>query len=116
MKLCGFVYYPLFDRAALRLMTDDDQITLEDMLRTNPRAGDVIPDTDGARKIRIGVQGRGKSGGARAIYIFIEIAETFHMLLCYPKNVRGNLTNDQKKALRAVIGRIKEEVHRAAGE
>jgi hypothetical protein len=38
------------------------------------------------------------------------------MPLCYPKNVRGNLTNDQKKALRAVIGRIKEEVHRAAGE
>lgn len=105
----GFLYYPLFDRAALRLMTDDDQMALEDVLRANPRAGDVIPDSNGARKIRVGVQGRGKSGGARAIYVFVEVAGIFHMLLCYPKNVRGDLTSDQRRALRAVIAQIRRE-------
>ncbi len=105
----GFVYHLLFDRAALRLMDDDDFAALEDELRADPRAGDVIPGTNGARKVRVAVQGRGKSGGARAIYIFVEVAGTFHMLLCYPKNVQDNLTADQKRALRTVIAAIKQE-------
>jgi hypothetical protein len=74
-----------------------------------PRAGDVIPGTNGARKVRFGIEGRGKSGGGRAIDVFIEVNDIFHMILCYPKNVRGNLTEDQKKTLRAVIRAIKEE-------
>ncbi len=109
MKEYGFVYHPLFDRAALRLMDDEDFIVLEDELRADPRAGDVIPGTNGARKLRIVVQERGKSGGARAIYVFIAVADTFHMLLCYSKNVQGTLTANQKRALRTVIATIKQE-------
>jgi len=105
----SFVYHTTFDRIALGLMTDADFMELEATLDANPRAGDVIPQTNGARKIRVGIRGRGKSGGARAIYIFIEVAGTFHFLLCYPKNVRGNLTEAQKKALRAIIAAIKED-------
>ena len=100
MKMYRFAYHSLFDRAALRLM---------DELHANPRAGDVIPATNGARKMRIAVQGRGKSGGARAVYVVIEVADTFQMLLCYPKNMQGNLTPDQKRALRAMIAAIKRE-------
>ncbi|GHU24638.1 hypothetical protein AGMMS50243_28010 [Betaproteobacteria bacterium] len=34
----------------------------------NPDAGDVIPQTNGLRKVRFSRQGMGKRGGARVIY------------------------------------------------
>lgn len=105
----AFVYHATFDRTALGLMTDADFMQLEATLEANPRAGDVIPHTNGARKLRVGIQGRGKSGGARAIYVFVEVASTFHLILCYPKNVQGNLTQAQKTALRTIITAIKEQ-------
>lgn len=68
----------------------------------------MIPDTNGARKLRVALPGRGKSGGARVIYIFVEVGEIFHLLLCYPKNVQGNLMSDQKNTLRTIIAAIRE--------
>src|SRR5690348_12047972 len=109
MEMYAFVYHATFDRTAARPLSDDDQVALEDTLRANPRAGDVIPGTHGARKVRFGIEERGKSGGGRAIYVFIAVDDTFHMILCYPKNVQGNLTEAQKKALRTIIRAIKEE-------
>jgi hypothetical protein len=109
MEMYAFVYHATFDRTALRLMSDEDQVALENTLRTDPRAGDVIPGTNGARKVRFGIERRGKSGGGRAIYVFVDVADTFHMILCYPKNVQGNLTEAQKKALRTIIRAIKED-------
>ncbi len=111
-KLYAFVYYPVFDRIALGLLTDADFMELEATLTGNPQVGDVVAHTNGARKLRVGVRGRGKSGGARVIYIFVEVAGTFHLLLCYPKNVQGNLNDAQKAQLRAIITAIREESRR----
>lgn len=109
MKLYDFVYEPLFDRAAKGVLTESDLAQIEEMLIRDPHAGEVIPNTNGARKVRIPLSGRGKSGGGRVIYVFVQIADTIHLLLCYPKNVRDNLTSDQQRRLRAVITGIKEE-------
>jgi len=39
-------------------------------LAMNPDAGTIMPETGGVRKLRWGVQGRGKSGGVRVIYYY----------------------------------------------
>jgi hypothetical protein len=39
------------------------------MSPTTPRAGDLIPGTGGVRKLRWGLEGRGKRGGARVVYL-----------------------------------------------
>ena len=46
---------------------------LERQLLINPKVGDVIEGTGGARKLRIQLEdNRGKSGGGRVIYIDLE--------------------------------------------
>ena len=37
-------------------------------LGVNPESGDIIPETEGVRKLRWAVPGRGKRGGIRVIY------------------------------------------------
>lgn len=59
-----FVYTQPF-RACWKAMglSDSDLPALEEALLDDPRLGDVIEGTGGARKMRIRLQGRGKSGG-----------------------------------------------------
>lgn len=91
-------------------LSDDDLLSLEKLLLDNPRKGDVIEGTGGARKLRIQLNdNRGKSGGGRVIYLDVFETERLYLLFAYPKNVQENLTSEQKKAIAAMISRIKEE-------
>ena len=65
----------------------------------NPEAGDVIPGTDGARKVRWGIKGRGKSGGARVIYVNLIDDGGIVLLTMYAKNVRENIPAREIKRL-----------------
>jgi hypothetical protein len=55
------------------------------------------------------LEGRGKSGGGRVIYLDVFEKEHLYLLFAYPKNVQSDLTPDQKKAIRKIIQAIKEE-------
>ena len=90
-------------------LNDDDLKELEELLLENPLAGDVIEGTGGARKLRIQLEGRGKSGGGRVIYVDVFELEKLYLLLAYPKNVQDNLTADQKKQIRKIIEEIRKE-------
>ncbi len=91
-------------------LSDDDLLTLEEILLKNPKMGDVIEETGGARKIRIQLyKNRGKSGGGRVIYIDVFEKKKLYFLFAYPKNVQENLTPNQKKAIRTIIEEIKRE-------
>lgn len=80
-------------------------------LRVNPHKGDVIQGTGGARKIRISLPGRGKSGGARVIYVYVEVYGVIFFLLIYTKNQQADLTDTQRKTLRTAIREIKEALN-----
>ena len=82
---------------------------LENILLENPQQGDVIPGTGGARKLRIRLEGRGKSGGGRVIYVDVFEKEKLYFLFAYPKNVQENLTNEQTRIITEIIKAIKEE-------
>ena len=88
---------------------DKELRELQPTLLKNPDAGDVIPDLAGARKIRIPLAGRGKSGGGRVIYVDVVIREQIYLLLAYPKNVQTDLNPAQKKVIRNLIEMLKEE-------
>ena len=91
-------------------LSDEDLLTLEEMLLENPQRGDVIEGTGGARKLRIRLNdNRGKSGGGRVIYLDVFEKEKLYFLFAYPKNVQENLTPEQKKAIRKMIELIREE-------
>ncbi|MBE6964870.1 MAG: addiction module toxin RelE [Ruminococcaceae bacterium] len=93
---------------AMGLSTDDLR-KLELILLKSPQSGDVIQGTGGARKLRIRLEGKGKSGGGRVIYLDIFEKEKLYFLFAYPKNVQEDLIPEQKEAIRMLINRIKEE-------
>ena len=91
-------------------LSDRDLLALERILLENPRKGDVIEGTGGARKLRIQLDNNhGKSSGGRIIYLDVFEKERLYLLFAYPKNVQENLTPDQKKKIAAMISLIKEE-------
>jgi hypothetical protein len=48
-------------------LTDAERTAIIDTIAHHPSAGDVIPGTSGARKVRFAGRGKGKSGGYRVI-------------------------------------------------
>ena len=84
---------------------DEELRELQNVLLENPDAGD---DLAGARKIRIPLTGRGKSGGGRVIYVDVVVKEQIFLLLAYPKNVQADMNPAQKKIIRNLIETIKE--------
>lgn len=105
-----FVYLPLFERARRHVFTDEEMEKVENMLLENPEDGDLMSNTGGVRKSRAANEGRGKSGSGRVLYLYLRWRRTIYFLLAFPKNVQGNLTDAQKKAVRALVADIKSEV------
>ena len=105
-----FIYTEPFRRCWKAMgLRDDDLLVLEAALLKDPKLGDVIEGTGGARKMRIQLEGRGKSGGARVIYLDIFEHGNLYLLFAYPKNVQEDLTPDQKKVIRKMIEAIRKE-------
>ena len=105
-----FIYTEPFRRCWKAMgLNDDNLLALEAALLENPQVGDVIEGTGGARKVRIQLEGRGKSGGGRVIYLDVFEKENLYLLFAYPKNVQENLTAEQKKAIRKMIESIRRE-------
>ncbi len=90
-------------------LNDDAQRSLENTLLANPKAGAVIPNCGGVRKLRIVLPGIGKRGGARVIYIDIMSAEKIYFLMAYPKGKKETTTADERKALLAIAGILKNK-------
>ena len=105
-----FVYTEPFRKCWKAMgLSEDDLKKLEEILLENPQLGDVIEGTGGARKMRIQIENRGKSGGGRVIYVDVFEKEKLYFLLAYPKNVQDNLTPDPKKQVRKLVEAIKKE-------
>lgn len=96
-----------FSEEVVQLLSDAEYSALQAELLAQPDKGKVIQETGGARKIRVAMQGRGKSGGARVVYYF-QVADVIHFLLIYPKSLQEDLTPKQTKWVRKMVGDIKE--------
>ena len=79
-----------FLKHAARLMSDSEREALVAYVGANPEAGEVMPETGGVRKIRWGLAGRGKRGGARVIYHYHSERLPVFLLTAYPKNEKAN--------------------------
>lgn len=84
----------------------DDLSDLENALLVDPKAGDVIKGTGGARKLRFAFEGRGKSGSARVIYVDFEVGEKICGLAAYTKAAKDDLTDSEKNAVKKMIETI----------
>lgn len=105
-----FIEVPQFTKKWKELGLSDESLReLQNILLKNPKAGDTIQGTGGLRKIRIPLENTGKRGGGRVLYVDIELKETIYFVNVYTKNEKDDLTEDEKRAFKAVIKFLREE-------
>lgn len=110
--LLTVVETPVFARRADDLLTPEERGELILRLARDPMAGDLVPGLGGIRKLRFGAGGRGKSGGFRVVYYAAGEGMPVLALLPYAKNERADLSPDQRRAVRALVERWRDEMLR----
>lgn len=101
-----FVETPTFTRLVTALLSDADYHDLQIELAETPDRGDLIKGGGGIRKLRYGMEGRGKSGGIRVIYYWLKDDHSIYMLLVYPKSKKDTLSDRETAILRELVKRL----------
>lgn len=97
-----------FIARAETLMAGEDREALKAMLAADPECGAVMRGTGGVRKVRVALQGRGKSGGARVVYYYRNDAMPLFLLTLFAKNERDNLTQAERNQLATLVRTLVE--------
>ena len=98
-KSMEFIESHIFEKQVNALLSDDEFALFQGFLFSNPRAGAVIQQTGGLRKVRWAVQGKGKSGGVRMIYFCVTAAAQIRLIAIYKKGIKDDLSAAEKKIL-----------------
>lgn len=93
-------------------LTDVDLMNLQQVLLLDPQKGVLIQNTGGLRKIRIPLNRRGKSAGARVIYVDFVAFEKIYLIAAYSKSQKADLTNKERSEIRMLINSLEIELLR----
>lgn len=93
-------------------MTDEEIDFIKTFVGLNPSAGNVVPGTGGARKIRFPLRGRGKSGGFRVITFYSGVDIPVFLIDVYSKREKENISPARKISIRNSV----LEILRSYGE
>jgi hypothetical protein len=104
-----FVETPTFTRLITSLVGDDDYAVFQQELADQPEKGGPMSGCGGVRKVRMAARGKGKSGGARVIYLYLKNHDVIYLLYVFTKGDAENLSAQGKKAMRELAVQIKNE-------
>jgi hypothetical protein len=90
----------------------DERKAIVDRLASDPTCGVVIPGGGGIRKVRFGFGARGKSGGARIVYLFSGTNLPVFILAVFAKNEKANLSTAERNALGKMVAAMIEDYRR----
>lgn len=78
-------------------------------LAENPVCGDLVRGLGGIRKARTAnpTRGKGKRGGFRYMYLYLEHKSHIHLLFLFGKEEQEDLSPAQRAFLRRLVDRIK---------
>ncbi len=81
-------------------LSAEEMVAIIEIISSDPKAGDVMVGTGGARKLRFGVGGTRKRGGIRTVHYFGGDDVPVFMLAVIKKGDRDNLSKAECNALR----------------
>lgn len=84
-------------------VSEDEMQAIVDTIAADPSAGDLIPETGGARKVRIAGRGKEKSGGYRIITFFIVDDLPVFLLRLVSKGQRADISRAERHAVRDAL-------------
>ena len=94
---------PSYLSDAERLLSEVERKAIVDRLSAEPTCGMLIPGSHGIRKVRFAFGRRGKSGGARVIYLFAGQNLPVFILAIFAKNEKANLSVGERNALGKMV-------------
>lgn len=113
----GIVETPTFRKAvAAAGLSDEEAFAIMTSIAADPLAGDVIPGTGGARKVRFAGRGKGKSGGYRVVTFYAGEDVPVFLLDLYGKGVRIDLSQAERNVLRGILSQLADAWRASAGE
>ena len=104
-----FVELEAFTREVLLVANEEVLREFQIALAANPEAGDLIRHSGGLRKARMKLPRRGKSGGARVIYLWLPRPRRFIFFMLYTKSARADIAPEALARLRAAVETIKHQ-------
>src|SRR5882757_6365301 len=107
---------PSYLSDAERLFSPDERKAIVDRLAADPTCGVIVPGSGGIRKVRFGFGGRGKSGGARIIYLFSGDSIPVFVLGVFAKNEKANLSTAERNALARLVTDMVESYRRGRND
>lgn len=108
-----FVRLPEFEKQCKNIgLTEDDIREIESALLIDPSVGDVMQGTGGVRKFRFALPNRGKSGGARVIYIDFAYYEKIYLITVYAKSEMENLSSTERNELKTFVKVLESELRK----
>ena len=90
---------PTYLKAASALFSEAELAEILTAISLDPEAGASMPGTGGYRKRRFALQGTGKRGGARVVYLFGSSDFPIFLITVYAKSEKGNLSKAEQNAL-----------------
>jgi hypothetical protein len=90
-------------RDATRVLGANARDDIVTMLASDPTCGELIKKGGGIRKLRVGIEGRGKRGGGRVIYFYHDGTLPIFALAFFAKNERADLSDKERNALAAFV-------------
>lgn len=108
-EVLTFVETATFTKLITDLVADDDYAIFQRDLAESPDKGDLLVGCGGVRKVRLALPGRGKSGGARVLYLYLKHRDTIYLLYVFTKGDAANLSESGKKAMRDLAQAIKNQ-------
>jgi len=108
-SLLSIIETDLYLSQAERLMSEEERDHVVDTVAAGPAGGVLIKGTNGLRKLRIPLRGRGKRGGGRVVYWFHSERFPAMLMFVFAKNASQDLSSAERKALiRAIDGLVED--------
>jgi hypothetical protein len=109
-----FIESRAFTRRLFHLLGDRADQVLQEIqgdLEVNPARGQMVRGLGGIRKARHSdpTRGKGKRGGLRYLYLYLELRERTHLLYLFGKNEEEDLTEAERTHLRELAAEIRKE-------
>jgi hypothetical protein len=116
--LCGISYSVVFIESrpfTRRLMelagdwADDVLRGIQGDLLQNPERGRMVKGLGGIRKARSShpARGKGKRGGFRFLYLYLEHRNHIHLLFLLAKDEQEDLNEEQRKVIRRMVAEVR---------
>ncbi len=84
-------------------ISDLERADIVAFIADNPAAGDLMPGSGGARKVRYAARGKGKSGGYRIITYYADEDIPVFLLDIYSKSSQASLSKSELNELKKVL-------------